>query len=219
MPFQYNTLSLKGLTLFVFYGNTFHTSESVSGSGTSWTLSNTPVSQRGFRLIGTGVYGSGFCLNYTLDPITGDLTTSGSYSSLLANYYSYSGSGQFLIEPSSFQPKSTTPNQRTDIWNGHHINLPNYKPAMLSFNIIRTQPSETVLNYVAEMVIRANWFIVMDGRSGKAYEGNVISDRVFSVDKGDEPFIPFQMFVEYFGSFDIDGNSGSGAIDWKAYDN
>lgn len=219
MPFDYGSQHLKGLTIFAFYGNSYHSAESLSGSGTDWQFSHTPVCQRGLRLMGTGVSGTGFILNYELEPISGQLTTPAPYSSVTANYYHYSGSIQFILEPETWDPAITRPTQRRDIWGGSHANVPNVKPASVSFNVVRTTPGEQVLTYIADMVITADWFILMDAMSGKAYEGNLLSNRVFSVDKGYEPFIPFELLVESFGSFDPDGASGSGVIDWKAFEN
>ena len=74
MTFDYISRHLKGLTIFAFYGATKYTSEVMSGSGTDWTFAHTPVSQQGLRLIGTNDSGTGYILNYELEPISGELT-------------------------------------------------------------------------------------------------------------------------------------------------
>lgn len=219
MPFDYLNQSLKGLTIFAFYGSTLYTNESLSGSGTDWTFANTPVSQQGLRLIGTNDSGTGFVLNYELEPISGALTLPESWSGVTANYRQYIGSVQFLTETGTWNPKTSRPVQRQSMWGNWHTTMTNMIPSSVLFKVVRTTPGEQVLNLVAEMVITAKWFILMDGESEKAYEGNLLSDRSFSVNKGYDPFIPGELLPQYMGSFDPDGNSGSGVIDWSAFTN
>ena len=217
MSFDYLNQSLKGLTIFAFYGSVLHTAESLSGSGTDWTFTYTPVSQQGLRLIGTNDSGTGFILNYTLEPISGQLTLPESWNSVTATYNEYLGQFQFLCESETFGPKTTRPVQRQSMWGNYHTTIPNLKPSSVPFTVVRTTPGETVLNLLATSVTRARWFLLMDLASEKAYEGHLISDRSLSVNKGYEPFIPCELLVENFGSFSI--ISGSGVINWTAYDN
>ena len=219
MAFDFANQRLKGLTIFSFFGKITHTGESLSGSGTDWTFANTPVSQQGLRLIGTNDSGTGFILNYELEPISGQLTLPEVLTDVTATYNQYSGTIQFVVETGTWQPKTTRPRQDQDIYGSFHANIPNMKPSSVDFKVILSTPGENALNFVAGQVIRANWFILMDGASNKAYEGYLLSDRSFSVNKGYEPFIPGELLVEFFGSFDIDGNSGSGVINWSAFNN
>jgi hypothetical protein len=219
MSFDYANQELKGLTIFAFYGQISHTSEALSGSGTTWYFANTPVSQQGLRLIGTNDSGTGFILNYEIEPISGQLTLPESWSGVTANYNQYSGTVQFLTETGTWDPKTQKPRQRQSMWGNWHTNIPNMKPSSVMFSVVRTTPGEQVLNFVADQVIRAKWFLLMDGESGKAYEGHLLSDRSFSVNKGYEPFIKVELLCEWFGSFDPDANSGSGVIDWTGFDN
>jgi len=219
MGFDYADQRLKGLTIFAYFGAIYHSAENLSGSGTDWTFANLPVSQQGLRLIGTNDSGTGFIVNYELEPISGALTLPESWSGVTANYNQYSGSIQFLTETGTWNPKTQRPRQRQSMWGNWHTNIPNMKPNSLPFKVVRTTPGENVLNYVADQVIRARWFILMDGASNKAYEGYLLSDRSFSVNKGYEPFIAGELLPQYFGSFDRTGNSGSGVIDWSGFDN
>ena len=215
----YNSrLPLSGLGIFVFFGNTHHTLESLSGSGVNWQFGYMPVCQRGMRLIGTNASGTGFILNYELEPISGALTLPESWHSVTATYYNYSGAAAFQLDPGSWLPDIRTPSQQEDIWGGSHAVVPNVIPAGVKFTVIRTTANDTIIGLIAPLIIKACWFLLMDPASGLAYEGNVISQRMFAVDKGNEPFIPCQMTVENFGSFTIDP-SGSGSIDWQAFTN
>lgn len=219
MGWDYANQHLKGLTIFAYYGAIYHSAEVMSGSGTDWTFANTPVSQQGLRLIGTNDSGTGFIMNYELEPISGQLTLPESWSGVTAYYNQYSGSIQFVTETGTWRPKTQRPRQRQSMWGNWHTQIPNMKPSSVDFKVVKTTPGETVLNLVADQVIRANWFLLMDGQSNKAYEGNLLSDRSFSVNKGYDPFIKCELLCEFFGSFDMDGNSGSGVIDWSAFDN
>lgn len=218
MPFDYANQNLKGLIIFAFYGSVTHVGESLSGSGTDWTFANPVVSQQGLRLIGTNDSGTGMIMNYELEPISGQLTLPESWSGVTANYSQYLGQFQFVTETGTWGPKTQRPRQRQSMWGNWHTFIPNMKPASVNFKVVLTTPGENVLNLLATSVIRARWFLLMDGESNKAYEGYLLSDRSFSVNKGYDPFIKAELLPQYFGSFDRTGNSGSGVIDWSGFE-
>lgn len=218
MAFDYPNQHLAGLTVFIYFGNTTTIGEDLTQSGSSsssWFFANTPVSQRNLRLLGTTDSGTGFIMNFELEPITGLLTLPNDVSGVTANYNSFNNRAPILLTPGTFLPKSQRPVQRQDMHGQYHANIPNFYPASLNLEVVKTVPGEEIINPIAEQILNAYHFLLVDQSSEKAYEGPVLSDRHLSVGKGFEPFFPVEILVEEFGSFDPDTET----IDWGAFKN
>lgn len=210
MAFDNTLIHQKGLEVFAYFGQSGTTGEALSGTGTNWSFANTPVSTQGMRLFGVNDSGTGFVLNWELEPLSGTMVTNESFASITANYNSYPFFTSFLVDTASWNANLPVPEQRQDIDADWHATLPFLRPRELNFRVVQTA-AETILNFVSIQVLNAYYFLVIDQVSKKAYEGPIISDRVLAINKGFEPFVPAKVLPQKFGKFDPDTHT----IDWS----
>lgn len=205
----------KGCKITVFFGHTRVDNEALGATGDDhvWTFTNSPVSSKNLRLIGTVGADTEFIVNYDVEPISGTLTVDAvlpAYDSIAAWYFYYTNTadGDDILTQ-NFKVEFPRPVADIDIFGQPHYQIHNNYPHKLTMKVVLSNESQR--NLLTESMFSADFFLVLDKNIDadfglRAYEGPLWSDEQGSVEKGASYLLPIELFVQQFGAIDPGGS-------------